>query len=237
MPQHWEEQLAPDPKTTFQRNQLLRLLPPDDLALLDPYLERHRLEERDDFERPNQSVRAVWFIEAGIASVVARTPKGEKVEVGIIGCEGMTGQIVVMGDDRSPNECYMQVAGEGLCIPSGKLRAAMDESATMRPLFMRFAQTFTIQAAHTALANARGKLEERLARWLLMAHDRADGNDLHLTHEFLGMMLATHRPGVTIAVQALERAGLISARRSSITILKRKALEKHSDGAYVPPEG
>ena len=70
-----------------------------------------------------------------------------------------------------------------------------------------------------------------------MAHDRVNGDDLHLTHEFLGMMLATHRPGVTIAVQGLERAGLISTRRRTITILKRKALEKHSDGAYVPPDG
>ena len=108
---------------------------------------------------------------------------------------------------------------------------------TLHRAMLRYVHAFLQQTTTTALANGRSKSEERLARWLLMAHDRADGDELHLTHEFLGMMLATHRPGVTIAVQALERAGLISTRRSNITILKRKALEKYSNGAYVSPEG
>jgi CRP-like cAMP-binding protein len=94
-----------------------------------------------------------------------------------------------------------------------------------------------MQTTTTALANGRSKVEERLARWLLMAHDRVDGDDLPLTHEFLGMMLGSPRPGVTLAVQALEKEGFIDARRRSITIHDRKGLEKRSNGTYVRPEG
>jgi CRP-like cAMP-binding protein len=102
---------------------------------------------------------------------------------------------------------------------------------------LRYVHAFLHQATTTALANGRSKTEERLARWLLMADDRIDGKEMPLTHEFLGLMLGTHRPGVTVALQALEKKGLITARRRSITILDRKALEKNSNGTYVPPGG
>src|SRR5947208_15007101 len=92
-----------------------------------------------------------------------------------------------------------------------------------------------MQTTSTALANGRSKIEERLARWLLMANDRIDGKQVPLTHEFLGLMLGTHRPGVTIALQALERAGLIHTKRRSITILDRKEVEKRANGPSHHP--
>ena len=98
---------------------------------------------------------------------------------------------------------------------------------------LRYANAFLMQTTTTALANGRSKIEERLARWLLLADDRLDGNELPLTHEFLGLMLGTHRPGVTNAVNALKDDGLISTRRAGITILDRKALERRSNGTYV----
>ena len=98
---------------------------------------------------------------------------------------------------------------------------------------LRYAHNFLLQTTTTALANGRSKIEERLARWLLMAHDRLDGDDVPLTHEFLGLMLGTTRPGVTIAVQTLEKEGLIAGRRARITILDRKGLQKWSNGTYV----
>jgi CRP-like cAMP-binding protein len=92
-----------------------------------------------------------------------------------------------------------------------------------------------VQMAQTALANGRSKIEERLARWLLMADDRVDGGELRLTHEFPGIMLGVQRPGVTVALQELERRGFIGHMRGLITILDRKALQKSSNGTYVPP--
>jgi CRP-like cAMP-binding protein len=227
--------MAPDPKPTLHRNRLLRLLSSADLALLDPFLERHELPERTDFEKPNRPVKAVYFIETGIASVVAGA-NGQKVEVGVIGREGMTGQIVIMGNDRSPNESYMQVAGSGLSIPSARLREAMDKSATMRPVFTRYVQTFTMQATYTALAHAKGSLEERLARWLLMAHDRIDGDELPLKHDFLALMLGVRRAGVTVALQELCNASLIQTNRGRITVRDRQGLEEAANGLYGTPE-
>jgi CRP-like cAMP-binding protein len=106
-----------------------------------------------------------------------------------------------------------------------------EKSASLHRALMRYAHSF--QVTHTALANGRSKIEERLARWLLMADDRIDGEELPLTHEFLGIMLGTLRPGVTLAVQALEREGFIAAKRGRITILDRKGVERTSNGTYT----
>ena len=116
------------------------------------------------------------------------------------------------------------------------LREAIDKSVTLHRSMLRYAHAFLDQATRTAVANGRSKIEERLARWLLMADDRLDGDELPLTHEFLAMMLGVRRPGVTVAVQELERDGMISRRRGRIVITDRKALEKLSNGTYVPAD-
>jgi CRP-like cAMP-binding protein len=97
---------------------------------------------------------------------------------------------------------------------------------------LHYAHVFMVQTAQTALANGRSKVEERLARWLLMAHDRVGGDDLNLTHEFLGIMLGVRRSGVTVALGSLEDSGHIRASRGVITILNRKALERAAGGIY-----
>jgi CRP-like cAMP-binding protein len=146
----------------------------------------------------------------------------------------MTGLAVVMGNHRSPHDTYMQAAGSGLHISAAKLRSSIDRSVPLHRSLLRYAHAFSIQTAQTALANGRSKNTERLARWLLMADDRIDGGELPLTHKFLSIMLGVQRPGVTLAVQALEHEGLISARRGGITIVDRNGLEKMSNGAYLP---
>ena len=100
---------------------------------------------------------------------------------------------------------------------------------------LHYAHKFMTQTAETALANGRHKIEDRLARWLLMAHDRMDGDEIPLTHEFLGVMIGTSRPGVTIALQELERRGWITHRRGVVAIIDRNGLVKASNGAYVAP--
>jgi CRP-like cAMP-binding protein len=100
---------------------------------------------------------------------------------------------------------------------------------------LNYAHEFMIQTTQTALANGRHKIEERLARWLLMADDRVDGHELPLTHEFLGVMIGTSRPGVTIALQELERRGWITHRRGVVAIIDREGLIRSSAGAYIAP--
>jgi CRP-like cAMP-binding protein len=142
---------------------------------------------------------------------------------------------VLNSGDRVPHETYMQVAGSGRCLPAQHLRAAIEQSATLRESLLRYAHAFMAQTTQTALANGRNTIIERLAPWLLMVDDRIDGSDLPLTHDLLGVMLGTARPGVTLALQELERRGWIAHRRGRISILDRKGLAKVSGSAYVPP--
>ena len=112
------------------------------------------------------------------------------------------------------------------------LKRCAAESESLRAMILKFVYAFNVQVAHTAMINARSTLEERLARWLLASHDRLDGDELPLTHEFIATMLGVRRPGVTIAVHALQKDGLIQAGRGWITIVDRKGLEIKSNGAY-----
>jgi CRP-like cAMP-binding protein len=217
-------------------NRILSRLSREDFGLLEPHLQSVDLPVRKQIEVPKKRIGQVYFIESGFASVVANGTGKLSIEVGIIGREGMTGLAVVLGNSRAPHETYIQAAGRGLRISAANLRSADEQSPALHRAMLRYAHAFLHQTTTTALANGRSKMEERLARWLLMADDRIDGDELPLTHEFLGLMLGTYRPGVTKAIQVLEEEGLIATRRGTITILKRRALEKRSNGTYAPPE-
>jgi CRP-like cAMP-binding protein len=156
--------------------------------------------------------------------------------VGLIGCEGMTGLSIVLGNDRSPHETFIQVAGEGKRIAADKLRAAMQKSRSLERAGLKCAHEFMIQTANTALSNGTASLEERLARWLLMANDRLEGNEIPLTHEFLSLMLGVRRAGVTVALNYLEKRGVIELARGQIIILDREGLIASANGSYHKPE-
>jgi CRP-like cAMP-binding protein len=223
------------PSRNGSKNRVLAGLPRADLALLKPYLTPVDLPVPTQLETANARIDAVYFMERGFASVVADGPGKRNIEVGIIGREGLTGLALVLGHDRAAHETYMQAPGSAQRISPAHLRKAMDQSARLHRSLLRCVHAFLIQTAQTAVANGRSKLEERLARWLLMANDRIDGPEVPLTHRFLAVMLGVHRPFVTLTVQALERKGLIRAERQVITIIDRKGLIKLSDGAYLPP--
>jgi CRP-like cAMP-binding protein len=217
-------------------NRLLACVNRADLSLLEPHLEPVDLPLRTQLEIRNKRIAHAYFLEDGIASVVATGTKDNSIEVGIIGFEGVTALTVVMGGERAPHATFMQIAGKGHRMPADVLRDAMERSASLRRLLLRFAHTFFLQTTYTALSNGRSRIEERLARWLLMAHDRVKRDDLPLTHEFLALMLGVHRPGVTGAIKTLSAAGLIKHQRGSIQVLDRSGLKAASNGAYGPAE-
>ena len=156
------------------RNRLLAALSPADLSLLQADLEPVPLALRQVLEAANETITHSYFIERGLASVVAGRGKRKRIEVGLVGFEGMTGLAIVLGGDRSPNENFIQVEEEGLRISSDKLRVAMQQSHSLQRVLLGFAHSFMTQIANAALSNGTASLEERLARWLLMAHDRLD---------------------------------------------------------------
>jgi CRP-like cAMP-binding protein len=212
---------------------LLRLTASDFDALGE--LERVELPLRFVQDRPGEPIQHVYFANEGLSSKVAITKGGERLEVGVIGREGMTGLAVVHGDSQTPHETFMQVAGEGVRVSADGLRGAMQASSSLRQFFLRYAQAFSVQVAHTALANGRYAIGERLARWLLMSQDRL-GDSLPLTHEFLSLMLGVRRAGVTEALQRLEGLKTIRATRRHIVVLDRRRLKNCAGDCYGIPE-
>jgi CRP-like cAMP-binding protein len=219
----------PDRQSPF-RNRLLNKLSSSDLALLGP-LERVELPLRQTLEPADAPVEFVYFIEEGVASVVAQASGQREIEVGLIGPEGMTGLALLTGDDQSPFETFIQVQGSAYRLAADRLVRATANSEALRLMLTRYARAFHLQVAATSVANGNSKLEERLARWLLMVADRA-GNSFHITHAFLATMLAVRRSGVTLSLQVLEGRGLIRSGRGLVTILDRAGLIAASNGAY-----
>ncbi|RUT98590.1 Crp/Fnr family transcriptional regulator [Mesorhizobium sp. USDA-HM6] len=216
---------------TIVRNRLLASLSADDFAVMQPHLSAVTFEVRDHLFRADQKIAHVTFPESGVASIVADTEEG-RFEVGMVGSEGLVGVPIVLGVDRSPHTCLVQASGEAVRIEAEALQAAMDHSPTLRALLLRFVHTFVVQVSQTAYANAGYSIEERLARWLLMTHDRLERDDMPITHEFMSVMLGTRRPGVTLAVQMLEGVGVIRATRGHITVRDREKLEDIAGQSY-----
>ena len=218
------------------RNRLLKTLSPNDFALLQPHLQPMTTELRQQLIAPNTPIKQLFFPEVGFGSITT-SGSGKQVEVGIVGREGLIGAApVLLGSDRTPHEHFIQSAGEMLSIATEALCGAIDQSASLHKLLLRSIQVQLLQTAQTAFVNASQTIDVRLARWLLMCHDRLDGDELQITHEFLSLMLGVQRSSTTLAIQALEGHRLIRARRGRITILDRGTLEAVADGGYGLPE-
>jgi CRP-like cAMP-binding protein len=217
-------------------SQILASLLPADFRLLEENLTQVELHVPKQLEAPDKRIDHIYFFESGFASVVANGRVQRPMEIALIGREGMTGLAVIMGHDRSPNDTYVQLSGAGQQITAAHLRQAIGQSVTLHHSLLRYGHAFHIQATQTALINGRCTVEERLARWLLMAHDRIDGDELFLTHEFLSIMLGVRRASITETLRMLADGDLIAIKRRTIAIIDRARLQKRSNGAYVPVE-
>jgi CRP-like cAMP-binding protein len=220
---------------SFSKNRILSRLSAGDKALLKPDLEPVDLNLRQVLEEPNKPITHSYFINDGLASIIAFN-RHKRIEVGLIGSDGFTGIPIVLDKDRSPNETFIQVAGDATRISANKLRKAILQSRSLERALLRFAYAFLNQTANTALSNGTATLEERLARWLLMAADRLGGEEVPLTHEFLSLMLGVRRAGVTVGLNFLEKRGLISMARKQIVVTDRDGLKAAANGTYHQPE-
>jgi CRP-like cAMP-binding protein len=218
-------------------NLLLRALSPDDFALLAPHLERAELPLRTVVIEADMPVERVHFPERGVVSIVTDQEGGDPVEVGLFGYEGMSGAVVVLRAGRAPYRSFVQVGGGmSLHLASDMLLDCCRRSATLSDVLLAYVHTLTIQAAATAAANAHFELPERLARWLLMCHDRIEDDRLELTHQFMAQMLAVRRSGVTTTLHTLEATGAIRSTRGLVTILDRARLAEIAGESYGSPE-
>jgi CRP-like cAMP-binding protein len=215
------------------RNGLLGSLPPLALAAILPKLTAIEFSAPKIIYEPEGIIDAVYFPVSGMISLVTLMERGERAEVGIIGREGMLGMPLMAGIDTSYVEAMIQMSSSLLRITASDFNHAISVNRPLWQLLARYSEVMQNQIMQTAACNKRHPLEQRLARWLLMAHDRAEHDEVPLTHEFLAMMLGVLQHSISLAAVELQRQKLIEYSPGNITVLNRSGLEKASCGCYA----
>ena len=215
-----------------ESNRLLRALPGDEYERLLPELTAVRLRLRQVLVEPDVPITDVYFVREGVGSMIAVEQEGGDIEVGTVGNEGLVGLPVLHAADTMPYRVFVQVEGDAWRMPAAAFGRVVDERPVVRHLLLRYAQYFADQLAQSVACNRLHTLEERCARWLLMTHDRVHGDVFELTHEFLAQMLGVRRAGVTVAMGALQNAGIVAYARGRVVVEDRPRLEEASCGCY-----
>lgn len=213
-------------------NWLLAALPAEEYDRIATRLERVPLPLGTVLIERDLPITHIYFPTDGVVSMISPMPDGV-VEVGTVGREGMVGTPILLHAEAAATRAFVQVAGSAQRMRADELRAVVRESPTLERVLYRFVQALFGQVAQTAACNRLHTIEERCARWLLMTHDRVSGPTLPLTQEFLAEMLGTHRPAVTLAAGALQKAGLINYSRGKIRVVDRAGLEAASCPCYA----
>jgi CRP-like cAMP-binding protein len=214
------------------KNRLLAELPPEDLEELIGHGDPVRLVKKRILYEVGAPLDHVYFIEEGVASVMTMMEDGASSEVGMIGREGVIGLSALLGGVVSAQHVVVQLPGSAQAIPAARCKRIFDNSVGVRAVLLRFTEDLLNLSAQTAACNRLHSVEQRTARWLLMAADRTDSNVLPLTQEFLAAMLGVRRSGVSEAAGELQRSGLIRYRRGEITIIDRAGLESTACECY-----
>lgn len=216
-------------------NRLLAALPQSEWDLLRPHLTRVRLVPGQIVVEHGQVTEHVFFVEEGFALLVAAADgDGPGVQVAMIGREGIVGGLALLGPDEAFATAVTHIPGPALRIPVAQLQHCFQSCPTLHRLSLQFVQSLARQIMQTAACNARGTLVQRCVRWLLMAHDRVEGDDVAITHEALSAMLSVRRSGVTMATAAMQADGLIRTSRGRIRIMDRPGLEAMLAGTSRP---
>lgn len=216
----------------IQSNQILSALSAETAERLAAEIEPIDLPHGMQLYRPMEAIEHVYFLDSGVSSIVANLSDGTSVEVGMIGYEGAAGLEVVMGGTESPNECVIQIPGHGRRISTASIRREFESDADLRRPLLVFLRKLSVQVSYTALCNRLHTIEQRLARWLLMSHDRVEGDLLPLTHEYLAIMLGASRVSVSLTAAGFQHLELIKYSRGSITMLDRNAMEEYVCECY-----
>ncbi|SOB78590.1 cAMP-binding domain of CRP or a regulatory subunit of cAMP-dependent protein kinases [Sphingomonas guangdongensis] len=220
-----------------QQNLLLNSLQPDDLRRLLQFLEPVAVRSGARIGASVSAPMHVYFPTTLVASVAALVEGGDPVEVGLVGREGMLGWPVLLGGHHAPHCGLAQLSGgEALAMPAATLIDLCAEHRTLHTALLRFVQAFTVQLGRTVVANLRDGLERRLSRWLLMLHDRIDGDTLPITHVELANTLHVRRASVTDTLHVLEGNGVLRCTRGQVYVRDRAQLQVAAGESYGPAE-
>ena len=181
---------------------------------------------------PGERIEFGYFLNSGLVSMMVVTSDARSVEVGMVGKEGFVGAPLAFGFPNSSQRALIQIKGSAFRVKAEALRSVLEQAPVFRDRISRAVLLQGLQVAQLAACNRLHEVEQRLARWLLMTHDRANGDRLPITHELLAQMLGSGRPSVTLAAGMLQRAGTIGYTRGQVTVLDRKALERSACECY-----
>ena len=232
--QHVDNAVMPKAKKAQIRpNQLLGAMEAASRKRIDVHLEPIRLELGAVVCDAGGLLKHAYFPQGNVLSLLTVLENGSAIETANIGREGAFGLFAAMYSRVSFNRCLVQLEGAMVRCPIELLQAEFKNSEQVRDLFVSYSETQLSQVQQTVACNAMHTTEERMCRWLLMMHDRAEGEALQYTHEFLSHMLGANRKSVTLAAQSMQAAGLISYRRGRIQVLDRPGLEKAACECYA----
>lgn len=218
-------------------NRLLSGLSAADLALIAPHLTPVSFAVGEVITHAGDPIESFCFLEGGIAGVLDALDEDRRYAVGLVGAEGVIGWPLLMGDDRSPYDVAMRAeCGTALRIPAAQLLAAAEASATLRLALLRFVHVFMLQMGRTIVSSLAHSIERRMARWILLYHDRVAADDICMTHEEFRLMLGVRRSSVTDALHRLEEARAIRALRGRVVVQDRARLEAFAGDTYGRPE-
>ncbi len=221
----------PPPETT-PANRLLAALPAADRQRISSHLRGVVLEFHDILHQKGEPIGHVYFPGGGVCSLVTPLADGRTVEMAMVGCEGLVGASAALNGDIAQETSMVQVASDGSRMTIGAFRAEMNRRGPFYDLVTRYGQATLAFIMQSVACNALHPVEQRLSRWLLMAHDRLNTDQFPLTQELLSTMLGSTRPTVTIVAGTLRRAGLIEYRHGRMTVLNRAGLEACSCECY-----
>ena len=214
------------------RNAILAALPAEELGLLRRELEPVELTFGMVVSEPDRPMEHVWFPHSGVLSIISEMMDGSSVEVATVGREALLGLPLILGAQAMAYRTFAQVPGEAERIPAAAFTALLPRLPALNRLILRYALALVTQIAQGSACNRLHPVEQRCARWLLMTHDRVDGDIFPLTQEFLSQMLGVTRPSVSIASGMLQKAGLIRYARGVVTVTSRPGLEEASCECY-----
>jgi CRP-like cAMP-binding protein len=214
------------------RNRILQQLDRSDWNRLQRSLQPVELSFKESIYEQGQSISHMHFVEIGVISLVRELEDGGTIETGTIGNEGVVGLPAFLGSKTGSGRAFCQIPGRALRVKTEVMIAELERNSKVGKLLLRVADAMMSALAQTAACNRAHPVEERMARWLLMTHDRVDGDEFPLTQEFLAMMLGVRRPSVNIAGLTLQQAGLIQYRRGKIRVVNRQGLEASSCECY-----
>jgi CRP-like cAMP-binding protein len=220
-------------KTTDNiKNLVLKSLTADEFQKIEKHLKKIELPVGKVLYYTAEKIEYVYFPETGVISIVTVLETGNTVESGIIGSEGFSGAAVIFHEEISPLEATIQLSGELYRLPVGEFKKLFEHHKNFRDAVLHHIYTFIAQISQNAACLCHHKIDQRLARWLLMFDDRAASEKLHLTQEFIAQMLGVHRPTVSKNANELQKKGFISYNRGTVKILDRAALENFTCECY-----